>query len=92
MPRGAQPRTDFSELPILGGFRENEMSEFWGEKEPCWKIMDCPEYVHKKCPAYLYPESPCWEVAYTRCEVLTSLTKDCTHCKVYRLHHESADH
>jgi hypothetical protein len=25
-------------------------------------------------------------VAYTQCEVLTSLTKECTRCKVYRLH------
>lgn len=64
------------------------MPNFSEGEEPCWKIMDCPEYVRKKCPAYLDPERPCWEVAYTQCEVLTSLSKNCTYCKVYRLYHE----
>jgi len=68
-----------------------KMSNFCEGKEPCWKIMDCPKYVRKKCPAYLYPERPCWEVAYTQCEALTSLGKDCTYCKVYRLYHEFAE-
>ena len=69
-------------------FRGEEMPDFPRRKNNCWEIMDCPEYVHKKCAAYLYPERPCWEVAYTQCEVLTSLTKDCTYCKVYHLCHE----
>jgi len=64
------------------------MSHFPEAKDPCWKIMDCPEYVHKKCPAYLHPGRPCWEVAYTQCETLTSLHKDCTYCKVYHLYHQ----
>ncbi len=66
-----------------------KMSNYWEGEEPCWKITGCPEYVRKKCPAYLYPERPCWEVAYTQSELLTSLCKDCKYCKVYRLCHGS---
>ncbi len=56
------------------------------EKDPCWKLMDCPEYVHNKCPAYFNPERPCWEMAYTQSEILIGIHKDCKYCKVYRLY------
>jgi hypothetical protein len=48
--------------------------------------MKCPEYVHKRCPAYSNPEKPCWEVAYTQSEILINITKDCKNCKVYNLY------
>jgi len=53
--------------------------------------MDCPEYVRKQCGAYLYPEGPCWEVAYTQCEILIGILKDCKYCKVYRLYNKFTD-
>jgi hypothetical protein len=65
---------------------------FWEDKEPCWEVMDCPEYVHKKCPAFFNPERPCWEVAHTQCEFLINILKDCKYCKVYNLYNKFADH
>ena len=68
-----------------------EVGDFWRDKDPCWKVMDCPEYVYKQCGAYLHPEKPCWEVAYTQCEILIGIPKDCKYCKVYRLYWKFAD-
>ena len=67
------------------------MADFWKDKDPCWKLTDCSEYVYKKCPAYFNPERPCWEVPYTQCEILTSIHKDCKYCKVYDLYNKSTD-
>ncbi len=68
------------------------MGDFWREKVPCWKIMDCPEYVYKKCPSYLDPQRPFWEVHHTQAEMLISIKKDCKCCKVYGLYNRSADY
>ena len=62
----------------------DEMSDFWDGKEPCWVILNCSKYVYKDCPAYLYPEGPCWENAYTKCEILLGIKKDCKTCKVFK--------
>jgi hypothetical protein len=62
------------------------MSNFWDGREPCWVILNCSKYVYKDCPAYLYPEGPCWEKAYTKCEILLSVKKDCKTCKVSKLY------
>jgi hypothetical protein len=67
------------------------MTDFWKGKEPCWNLMDCLKYVYEKCPAYFNPERPCWEVAYTQCEILIGIHKDCKYCKVYRLYNKFAD-
>ncbi len=53
--------------------------------------MNCPDYVYKKCPAYLDAERPCWEVVYTQSEILISIYKDCKFCKVYLLYNKSTD-
>jgi hypothetical protein len=66
----------------IGG---NELSNFWEGKDPCWIILDCSKYVRADCPAYLYPERPCWEIAYTKCEILLGVKKDCKDCKVFKL-------
>ena len=68
-----------------------EVGEFWRDKDPCWKLIDCSEYVYKKCPAYSNSERPCWEVAYTQCEILIGILKDCKYCKVYRLYWKFVD-
>ena len=39
------------------------MVDFWKDKDACWKLMDCPGYVYKKCPAYFNPERPTLGVA-----------------------------
>jgi len=65
------------------------MSNFWDGKEPCWAILNCSKYVYKDCPAYLYRERPCWEIAYTKCEILLSIRKDCKTCKVFKLYSAS---
>ena len=67
------------------------MADFWKDKDPCWKLMDCPGYVYKKCPAYSDLERPCWEVAYTQSEILIGISKDCKNCKVYHLYNKSTD-
>ena len=66
-------------------------ADFWKNKDPCWKLMDCPEFIHKDSLAYLHPERPCWEVAYTKCEILICIRKDCKYCKVYCLYHNVTD-
>ncbi len=67
-------------------------ADSWKDKTPCWKLIDCPEIVCKKCLAYLNPERPCWAVAYTQCETLTNIPKHCKYCKVYSLYHKFTDH
>ena len=66
-----------------------DMSNFWDGKEPCWAILNCSKYVYKDCPAYLYLERPCWEIAYTKCEILLGIKKDCKSCKVFKRYHIS---
>jgi hypothetical protein len=51
----------------------------------CWEIIACSKYVYEKCPAYLYPERPCWENAYTQNEILLGIKRDCKSCKIFRL-------
>ena len=63
-----------------------EMSGFWEGKEPCWVAMECSKYVYLKCPAYLNPERPCWETAYTQSEILLGIQKDCKGCKIFKLY------
>jgi len=46
--------------------------------------LNCSKYVYKDCPAYLYQEGPCWESAYTKCEILLGIKKDCKTCKVFK--------
>ncbi len=65
------------------------MSGFWEKKEPCWMIQGCSKFVYNKCPAYLNQEIPCWETAYTECERLTGIHKDCKECKVTNLYKAS---
>ncbi len=62
------------------------MSNFWHDKNPCWIILDCSKYVYADCPAYLYQERPCWEIAYTKCEILLGVKRDCKNCKVFKLY------
>jgi hypothetical protein len=62
------------------------MSNFWEGKDPCWIILDCSKYVYADCPAYLYQERPCWEIAYTKCEILLGIKKDCKRCKGFELY------
>jgi len=68
-----------------------EMSGFWEGKEPCWVILGCSKYVYTKCPAYLNQEMPCWEIAYTECEILTGIRSDCKNCKAYNLYNSPPD-
>ena len=74
-------------MGLPGGMK---LSSFWEGKEPCWKVLECSKYVYQNCPAYLYPERPCWEIAYTKCEILLGIKKDCQSCKVFR--HNVKDH
>ncbi len=73
----------------LGGIGSGEMSNFWEGKDPCWIILGCSKYVYVDCPAYLYQEMPCWEVAYTKFEILLGTKRDCKSCKVFNLYSES---
>jgi hypothetical protein len=64
---------------------------FWEDKDPCWVLLDCSKYVCANCPAYLFPERPCWEVAYSQCEILLGVKRDCKSCKVFKLYSVSAN-
>jgi hypothetical protein len=70
----------------IGGIR---LSNFWEGKDPCWVVLNCSKYVRVKCPAYLNKETPCWEIAYTQCEILLGIKRDCKNCRVYKLYHVS---
>ena len=67
------------------------MENFWKGKEPCWSLMGCSEHVTRDCPAFHFQERPCWEIPYTQCELLTSIKKECKHCKVYKLYGKTDD-
>ncbi len=67
------------------------MKSFWEDKDPCWELKECPEYVRNECPAYVNPERPCWEVARTQSEILIKIKKDCRRCGVYNLYAKSAN-
>lgn len=69
--------------------RGGGLPEYMEGKVPCWKIWGCSKYVYQKCPAFLYPERPCWENAYTKNEILLGIQRDCPSCKVFNLHHEA---
>ena len=62
------------------------LTNFWEGKEPCWVILNCSKYVRAKCPAYLNKEAPCWEIAYTQCEILLGIKRDCRNCRVFKLY------
>jgi hypothetical protein len=64
------------------------MSDFWEGKDPCWVLLDCSKFLRKKCPAFNFPSIPCWEVAYSQCEILLGIKRDCKTCKVYKLYKE----
>jgi hypothetical protein len=49
---------------------------------PCWEIMSCDE--HKKCPAKIRPETPCWEIARENGDYRYIL-QICVDCVVYVL-------
>jgi hypothetical protein len=70
----------------IGG---KKLSDFWEGKEPCWVILKCSKYVRAKCPAYLNKEAPCWEIAYTQCEILLGIKRDCKNCRVYKINNAS---
>ncbi len=69
--------------------RRKKLSDFWDGKEPCWIVLECSRYVYLKCPAYLYRERPCWETAYTECEIMTGIKRECRYCKVFKLYNIS---
>jgi hypothetical protein len=71
------------------GIRGDKMSDLWDGKTLCWTFFNCSKYVYPRCPAYLNPESPCWECAYTQNEILLSIKKDCKTCKVFKLYFDS---
>jgi hypothetical protein len=64
------------------------MASFWDGKIPCWDICGCSKYVYADCTAYLNPERPCWESAYTQSEILLGMKRDCPSCKVFKLYSE----
>ena len=53
---------------------------------PCWEIMSCDE--HKKCPAKIRPETPCWEIARENGDYMYIL-QICVDCIVYVLKGEN---
>jgi hypothetical protein len=66
--------------------REDEMSNFWEGKDPCWVLLDCSKFLREKCPAFSFPAIPCWEVAYSQNELLLGIKRECKNCKVYKLY------
>ena len=62
------------------------MSNFRDGKTPCLTFFNCSKYVYPRCLAYLHPESPCWECAYTQNEILLCIKRDCKTCKVFKLY------
>ena len=68
---------------------EGKLKDFWEGKEPCWILLDCSKLVYQNCSAYHYRERPCWEIAYTQCEILLGIKRDCKSCKVFKLYQVS---
>ena len=61
---------------------------FWEGKTPCWEMFRCPSAIRDKCPAFIYPSQPCWEMDETYCRRSNNGTKTtddiCQYCRVYR--------
>lgn len=67
------------------------MEDFWKDKEPCWILLDCSEYVYPQCPAYLDREKPCWENASSECRKLLRIKWGCKDCRVFKLYNKTLD-
>jgi len=71
---------------LLRGFRRkgSAVSDFWEDKDPCWKLLGCSKYVFPLCPAYHQRHKPCWECASTECKRMLNLKVECRDCKVFK--------
>ncbi len=58
---------------------------FWDNREPCWKITNCPEENRRKCGAYIAQYYPCWELPLEdRCPIADKV-ESCEECPVYKI-------
>ena len=37
------------------------------EPKYCWEFHHCPEEARKDCPAHIYPDEKCWQIASNYC-------------------------
>ena len=57
-----------------------ESIKYLSSLTPCWQIVNCPQSVRQKCPAFLESTTPCWLLDDAR----THKSKDdCRECDVY---------
>ena len=62
---------------------------YWVGKKPCWEVLNCPEPMRNRCPAYLDPDAPGWRVGGLYCQLFDSrqmggsFTDVCRQCRVY---------
>lgn len=51
------------EVPVI--MPAEEVTDFWENRRPCWKISHCPPEIRDECPAYINRALPCWEIEGT---------------------------
>ncbi len=47
---------------------------------PCWVIKECPQSLYAQCPAYRFPDLPCWMARY---RVDNCLPAKCYTCELF---------
>ena len=55
----------------------------------CWEVMDCPQQLREKCPAYMNTDHRCWLIAGTWCggdlqKDLVNKQERCINCEFFQ--------
>ena len=63
---------------------EGKMSDSRKGVQPCWEMLDCPKYIHNKCPAFRQREKPCRQHEYSQSNMILGIKSDCKYWRVFR--------
>ena len=68
-----------------------EVTDFWGNKKPCWEMSHCSPEIRDECPAYRNRALPCWALEGTYSKLCMAGgqanghdTTTCHVCPVYK--------
>ena len=80
---------------VSGSTAPEEVTDFWGNKRPCWEMSHCPPEIRDECPAYQNKTLPCWAIEGTYSKLCMAGsqangqdTTTCHTCPVYKRYGE----
>lgn len=65
---------------ILDLLTQAEAAGTMPSPQACWDLKGCSQEAREKCPAYLSPETPCWEIQ----RVEGKIADNCLGCEVLK--------